>query len=73
HLDPGPVEQTVEAELAGLPAAQLRPSLAAVATAMARILDGRVPTPKPAAAKSWPACWTRYIRRQRKGAAATWR
>ena len=38
-------------QLHGLPAAQLRPSLAAVALAMAHILDGRVPTPKPAAAK----------------------
>ena len=49
--DMGPVEVAVELELAGLPAAQLRPSLAAIATAMAKILDGRVPTPKPAAAK----------------------
>ena len=49
--DPGPVELAVESELGGLAAAQLRPSLAAVALAMARILDGRVPTPKPAAAK----------------------
>ena len=40
-----------ESELGALPAAQLRPSLAAVALAMARILDGRVPTPKPATAK----------------------
>jgi hypothetical protein len=31
--------------------AQLRPTVAAVAAAMAKILDGRVPTPKPAAAK----------------------
>jgi uncharacterized protein YjeT (DUF2065 family) len=42
----------VESELGGLATAQLRPSLAAVALAMARILDGRVPTPKPAAAKA---------------------
>jgi hypothetical protein len=49
--DPGSVELAVESELGALPAAQLRPSLAAVALAMARILDGRVPTPKPAAAK----------------------
>jgi hypothetical protein len=49
---PGPVELAVEAELHGLPAAQTRPTLAAVALAMARILDGRVPTPKPAAAKA---------------------
>jgi hypothetical protein len=48
---PGPVEQAVEAELAGVAGAELRPSLAAIAPAMARILDGRVPTPKPAAAK----------------------
>jgi hypothetical protein len=47
----GPVEQAVESELAGLPAAQSRPAMSAVATAMARILDGKVPTPKPAAAK----------------------
>jgi hypothetical protein len=49
---PGPVEVAVESELGGLPAAQVRPSLAAIALAMARILDGRVPTPKPAAAKA---------------------
>jgi hypothetical protein len=48
---PGPVALAVGSELGGLAAAQLRPSLAAVALAMARILDGRVPTPKPAAAK----------------------
>ena len=52
NVTPGPVEQAVESELGGLAAAQLRPSLAAVALAMARILDGRVPTPKPAAAKA---------------------
>jgi hypothetical protein len=51
HVPPGPVELAVESELRDLVAAQLRPSLAAVALAMARILDGRVPTPKPAAAK----------------------
>jgi hypothetical protein len=49
---PGPVELAVESELGGLAAAQLRPSLAAIALAMARILDWRVPTPKPAAAKA---------------------
>jgi hypothetical protein len=49
--DPGSVELAVESELGGLPGARLRPSLAAVALAMARILDGRVPTAKPAAAK----------------------
>jgi hypothetical protein len=45
---PGPVEAAVESELCGLAATQVRPSLAAVALAMARILDGRVPTPKSA-------------------------
>jgi hypothetical protein len=48
----GPVEAAVESELGGLPAVQLRPSLVQVALAMARILDGRVPTPKPSAAKA---------------------
>jgi hypothetical protein len=47
----GPVEQAVEAELAGLPATQSRPAMSAVALAMSRILDGKVPTPKPGAAK----------------------
>ena len=50
-VGPGPVEQAVEAELAGLPAAQSRPAISAIELAMSRILDGRVPTPKPAAAK----------------------
>jgi hypothetical protein len=46
----GPVEQAVEAEVGAL--AQPRPTLVAVALAMARILDSsRVPTPKPPAAK----------------------
>ena len=48
---PGAVELAVEAELAGLPAAQSRPAMSAIVTAMAKILDGKVPTPKPAAAK----------------------
>jgi hypothetical protein len=47
----GPVEAAVELELASLAAAQSRPALVAIAAAMARILDGRAPTPKPAAAK----------------------
>lgn len=46
---PGPVESAVESEVCSL--AEARPTLVAVAAAMARILDGRVPTPKPAAAK----------------------
>jgi hypothetical protein len=41
----------VESELGGLAAAQLRPSLAAVASRWRRSWTGRVPTPKPAAAK----------------------
>jgi hypothetical protein len=52
EIHPGPVELAVEAELNTLPAAQLRPTLAAIAATMARILDGRVSTPKPAAAKA---------------------
>jgi hypothetical protein len=47
----GPVEAAVELELAGIAGTQSRPALVAVAAAMARLLDGRVPTPKPAAAK----------------------
>ena len=46
----GPVESAVELEVSGL-AADARPTLAAVALAMAKILDGQVPTPKPPAAK----------------------
>ena len=47
---PGPVESAVEFEVGGL--AQPRPTLVAVAVAMARILDNsKVPTPKPPAAK----------------------
>jgi hypothetical protein len=49
---PGAVEQAVEAELHTLPAAQSRPAMSAIAIAMAKILDGKVPTPKPAAAKA---------------------
>ena len=48
---PGPVEQAVESELHGLPGAQSRPAMSAIAAWMARILDGKVPTPKPGAAK----------------------
>jgi hypothetical protein len=47
----GAVEAAVEAELHTLPAAQSRPAMAAIAIAMAKILDGKVPTPKPGAAK----------------------
>jgi hypothetical protein len=50
-VGPGPVELAVESELAGLPAAQSRPAMSAIALAMSRILDGEVPTPKPGAAK----------------------
>ena len=47
---PGPVELAVESEVGAL--AEARPTLVAVARAMARILDSsRVPTPKPPAAK----------------------
>src|ERR1700757_2485327 len=46
----GPVESAVELEVSGL-AADARPTLAAVALAVAKILDGQVPTPKPPAAK----------------------
>jgi hypothetical protein len=49
---PGQVETAVAAEIAGLASAEARPGLAAVATAMARLLDDpRAKTPKPAAAK----------------------
>jgi hypothetical protein len=47
---PGPVESAVEFEVGGL--AEARPTLVAVALAMARILDSsRVPSTKPPAAK----------------------
>jgi hypothetical protein len=47
---PGPVESAVEAEVGAL--ARERPTLVAIATAMARILDSsRVPSTKPPAAK----------------------
>jgi hypothetical protein len=48
---PGRVETAVEAELAGLSAAEAQPGLAAIALCLGRVLDGRVPTPKPGAAK----------------------
>ena len=48
---PGPVQLAVEAELAGLAAAQERPGLAQVALALARLLDGPAVTSKPAAAQ----------------------
>jgi hypothetical protein len=47
---PGPVELAVEAELAGLAAAQERPGLAQTALALARLMDGPAVTSKPAAA-----------------------
>jgi hypothetical protein len=49
--EPGPVESAVEAEISGLAQAELRPALAAIAAAMARVLDSTPPTPKPSAAK----------------------
>ena len=48
---PGPVELAVEAELAGLVSAELRPGLVAIVVCMARVLDSAASTPKPAAAK----------------------
>jgi hypothetical protein len=51
-VSPGPVELAVEAELQTLPVAQLRPTVAAVAAAMAKILDGRVPTSEAGGGKS---------------------
>lgn len=47
---PGPVEEGVRIELAGLSAAESQPALVQVALALGRVLDGRIPTPKPAAA-----------------------
>ena len=47
---PGPVEQGVRIELAGLSAAESQPALVQVAYALARVLDGRIPTPKAGAA-----------------------
>jgi hypothetical protein len=47
----GPVELAVQAELAGLASAGSRPALAAIAAAMARLLDSPAAGPKPAAAK----------------------
>ena len=48
---PGPVEAAVREEIDGLASAALRPSLAAIAACMARLLDSPASTPKPAAAK----------------------
>jgi hypothetical protein len=50
-VDPGPVELAVQSELATLVSAESRPALAAVALAMARLLDSPAAGPKPAAAK----------------------
>ena len=60
----GPVESAVELEVSGL-AADARPTLAAVALAMAKILDGQVPTPKPPAAKAARAPKTGKMARMR--------
>ena len=52
-MPPGPVEQAVELELAGVPSAELRPSLVQIALAMSRILDSsRAASAQPAAAKA---------------------
>lgn len=51
HLEAGPVESGVEAEISGL-AAEVRAGLAATALALARIMDNpRAVNQKPAAAK----------------------
>ncbi len=53
NVPPGPVEQAVELELAGVPSAELRPSLVQIALAMSRILDSsRAASAQPAAAKA---------------------
>jgi len=46
----GPVETAVESQLAGLPSAQERPGLAAIAIALARVLDDPSAVPHFAAA-----------------------
>jgi hypothetical protein len=46
----GAVEAGVQAELEGLAAAESHPALVQVALALGRVLDGRIPTPKPQAA-----------------------
>lgn len=48
---PGAVELATKAQLADLSAAESQPGLAAIAVALAKVLDGRIPTPKPAAAR----------------------
>lgn len=48
---PGPVEVAVQAELAGLSTAELRPAIAAAALALARVLDGRAVSSDPNAAR----------------------
>jgi hypothetical protein len=49
---PGQVETAVAAEIAALASAEARPGLAAIAAALARLLDDpTAKTPKPAAAK----------------------
>jgi hypothetical protein len=48
---PGPVELAVQSELATLVSAESRPALAAIAAAMARLLDSRAAGPKPQAAR----------------------
>lgn len=47
----GPVELALEEQLAGLSAAQEQPALAQAALALARVLDGGVPTPAANAAR----------------------
>jgi hypothetical protein len=49
--EPGPVELAVRIELDGLAQTDARPGIAAIASAMARILDGRAASSKPAAAR----------------------
>jgi hypothetical protein len=51
NCSPGPVELAVASELATLVSAESRPALAAIAAAMARLLDSRAVGPKPQAAK----------------------
>jgi hypothetical protein len=47
---PGPVEAAVQLELAELSAAQSQPGIAAACVALGRVLDGKIPSPKPSAA-----------------------
>ncbi|MGA7053200.1 MAG: hypothetical protein WBZ37_18410 [Mycobacterium sp.] len=47
---PGPVEVAIQAEVAGLAAAESRPGLVAAALALGKLLDGRAVSSMPAAA-----------------------